>query len=67
MNKLSQNTPALQARVTKDVDITLTALVIVWRERKNMADSSKPPVTDIFMVIVSHENINGASRSSHVL
>jgi len=41
--------------------------LIVWRESENRADSSKPPVRDILKVVVSQEDINGASRSSHVL
>ena len=41
--------------------------LMVWRESKNMSDSSKPPVRGVLKVVVSQEDINGASRSSHVL
>ena len=40
---------------------------IVWRESKNMADSGKPPIRGVLKVVVSQEDKNGASRSSHVL
>lgn len=39
----------------------------VWRESENMADSGKPSVRGVLKVVVSQEDINGASRSSHVL
>ena len=41
--------------------------LMVWRESKNMSDSSKPPVRGILKVVVSQEDMNGVSRSSHVL
>ena len=41
--------------------------LIVLRESKNMADSGKPPVRGVLKIVASQEDINGASRSSHVL
>ena len=41
--------------------------LMVWRESKNMSDSSKPPVRGVLKVVVSQEDINDTSRSSHVL